>query len=94
MPINREQIVCILRKNKNILLKRFNVERIGLFGSYADNTQKPDSDIDIIVEGKNIKEEELREMLEKEFNAKVDVVKESTLYNFMKYLIKKEAVYA
>ena len=40
----------ILRNLKPILLDKYEVERIGYFGSYARGEQKDDSDIDIIVE--------------------------------------------
>lgn len=44
-----EQILQFLREHKTTL-ESMGVQRIGLFGSYAKGTQRPDSDIDIFVE--------------------------------------------
>ena len=34
---------------RNITQKGIHIDRIILYGSYADNTQRPDSDIDLVV---------------------------------------------
>ncbi|HMD69621.1 MAG TPA: nucleotidyltransferase domain-containing protein [Chitinivibrionales bacterium] len=94
MPLDKTQILSFLRNNTRLFSERYNVRRIGLFGSYARARQRPESDIDILVEGENIGESELRELLEKKFEKKVDIVKENSLYNFMKYIIHKETEYA
>lgn len=44
-----EYIVKFLREQKPAL-QEMGVQRIGLFGSFAKGTQRPDSDIDILVE--------------------------------------------
>ena len=44
---------------KNILLNKLEVEAIVLFGSYARNRERPDSDIDIAVKLKNETTKEL-----------------------------------
>ncbi|HMD68720.1 MAG TPA: nucleotidyltransferase family protein [Chitinivibrionales bacterium] len=46
----REQILSKLREHLSELRLAFGVMKIGLFGSFARNTQRQDSDIDIIVE--------------------------------------------
>lgn len=79
--------------NKKEIQDRFHVTKIGLFGSYAKDMENDGSDIDIIVDGTKILDEELKTFLEKKFHKKVDVVKKKTLYNFMKYLIDEEAIY-
>lgn len=45
-----QQILEILRNEKLFLRKEFGVLSIGLFGSYAKNTQRPESDVDLLVE--------------------------------------------
>jgi predicted nucleotidyltransferase len=67
MALDKIQILSILRTNSRLFAERYNVRRIGLFGSYVRARQKPDSDIDILVEGENIIETELREFLENKF---------------------------
>ncbi|MDO8672913.1 MAG: nucleotidyltransferase family protein [Dehalococcoidia bacterium] len=46
----RAQIIAILASNKPDIMQRFNVKRIGLFGSYARNEQGTASDVDILVD--------------------------------------------
>jgi len=45
----REEILDTLREHRADL-KRFGVKKIGLFGSYVRGEQRPDSDIDLLVE--------------------------------------------
>ena len=43
-------ILNILRNDKSYLEKKFGLSSIGLFGSCVKGTQRPDSDIDLLVE--------------------------------------------
>ena len=45
-----KEILNILRKEKPYLQENFGLLSIGLFGSYGRGTQRPDSDVDILVE--------------------------------------------
>jgi len=47
------EILNKLTDNKSYIQNKFEVDKIGLFGSYAKNKQTEDSDIDIYVEFKN-----------------------------------------
>ena len=47
MPLN--EIVDILQKNLNIFKEKYNVQKIGIFGSYARGEQTEQSDVDILV---------------------------------------------
>ena len=49
-PLSKEEILQFLGANKKLLQDTFGVIRIGIFGSFAQDRQTPDSDIDIIVE--------------------------------------------
>ena len=49
----KNEILNELSKNKGYIQQHFEVEKIGLFGSYAKNKQTEDSDIDIYVEFKH-----------------------------------------
>lgn len=91
--MKKGEILLFLEKNKNEMREKYHITKIGLFGSYAKNLENEESDIDIIVDGNKIMDEELRIFLEKKFHKKVEVVKKNTLYNFMKYLIDEEAIY-
>jgi len=46
----REEILNLLVQNKLELENRFKVRRLALFGSYARGDQRPDSDVDILVD--------------------------------------------
>ena len=46
----REEILSLLVQNKSELERRFKVRRLALFGSYARGDQRPDSDVDILVD--------------------------------------------
>jgi predicted nucleotidyltransferase len=45
-----QEILDLLREEKPYLKKKFGVLSIGLFGSYAKGTQRPGSDVDLLVE--------------------------------------------
>jgi predicted nucleotidyltransferase len=48
--MTKNEILNKLSDNKPYIEKHFEVEKIGLFGSYAKDNQTEDSDIDIYVE--------------------------------------------
>ena len=48
--LTKNQILSFLESNKTFLLTSFNVNKIGIFGSFANNTQNEKSDLDLIVE--------------------------------------------
>jgi hypothetical protein len=51
MPrLTKDEILSPLVQNTSELEKRFKVRRLALFGSYARGAQKPDSDVDILVD--------------------------------------------
>jgi len=49
-PMDKGEIKAILAANMAYLSREYGVERLGLFGSYVRNEQRPDSDIDLLVE--------------------------------------------
>jgi len=87
-------IIKKLEKEKNKLKER-GVKKIGLFGSYAKGKQKNGSDIDFLVEFKNISADNffgLLFFLEKLFGRKVDIVEINSLREELNY-VKKETKY-
>jgi uncharacterized protein len=48
--VTEKEILDILRVEKPYLSNQFGLLSIGLFGSYAQGTQGPESDIDLLVE--------------------------------------------
>jgi uncharacterized protein len=52
--LDKKLILYTLAQHKSVL-KEMGVERIALFGSYARDTARPDSDVDLLVELKEPK---------------------------------------
>ncbi len=76
--LTSKNILTLLEQNKAII-KKYGVKRIGLFGSYLRNEQKPTIDIDILVEfekGKITFDNymDLKFFLEDLFKCRVDLV--------------------
>lgn len=94
---SKTDILNKLRELKPILSKEYAVRRIGLFGSFADNSADENSDIDLLVElDKPIgwKFFSLEIYLEKIFERKVDLVTKNALKEQIKNDILNEVNYA
>ena len=90
------EIEQILKKLKPLLLKRYYVEKIGYFGSYSRNEQKPNSDIDILVSfAKPLGWDffDLQELLEKELDLKVDLISDKAIKKQLKQYILNSVRY-
>ena len=93
--INKETILNYLKEHKSEFEDKYQIEKIGLFGSYAKGRQTIDSDIDIIVDMpasfKNYYA--LKNSLEAYFDKKVDLGMSDTIRAFVKKEIQKDVVY-
>jgi len=92
--LNSKKIIKKIEEN-SVDIKKYDVKKIGLFGSFAKNKQHKKSDIDIIV---NFNKEtfdnymNLLFLLEKLFRRKIDLVIEKDLHPELNY-VKKEVKY-
>jgi len=94
---NVEDIEKIIEREKEELLRGYKIKNIGIFGSYAKNTAKEKSDIDLIVEFEEpvsllgvIKAENyLTELL----GIRVDLVPKEDIRKELKETILKEVIY-
>jgi len=95
--MERDEIIRTLRGFVEMNRDRYEIVRIGVFGSAARNSMNEQSDIDVVVElGKpdlfyliGIKQD-----LEEQLNCPVDIVRYRDRMNqFLKNRIDKEAVY-
>ena len=80
--MNQESIVLKLREDFEILTNEYNIEKIGIFGSYANNSNNEDSDIDLVVKFKKpigFKYFELIDFLEKELGKNIDIITDTGL---------------
>jgi predicted nucleotidyltransferase len=97
MRINtRETLLKELRRLKPEFERRYGVTRIGIFGSFARNEIREDSDIDIVVEMQPdlIKRATLKAELESIFGKRIDVVRyRSGMNGFLKKRIDEDAFY-
>ncbi|MFY9089189.1 nucleotidyltransferase family protein [Arcobacter aquimarinus] len=97
--MTQDIIINYLTEHKEQFKKDFGIIKIGLFGSYARNEAKSDSDIDILIELKKDltdiyeKKSLLKEIMEKAFDKKVDIAREKYLKPLLKDEVLKEVKY-
>lgn len=93
--LNSQKIIQKIEEKKDSI-KELGVKKIGVFGSYLKKTNKPKKDIDILVSFNKPKFDsymDLKFLLEKEFQKKIDLVIEKNLKPELNF-VKKEAIYA
>ena len=88
----------VLKKNKNLIKKRFGVAKIGIFGSYARSEAKVESDVDVLVEfekGRSTFDNFMDTLffLEELFGKKVDLITTRGLDRHMRPYVEKEVVW-
>ncbi|MBX0312011.1 MAG: nucleotidyltransferase family protein [Sulfurihydrogenibium sp.] len=88
----------VLQKHKKYLEEKFGVVEIAIFGSYARNKQREDSDIDIMVDFKEGYKTfdnymDLKFYLEELLGKKVDLVIRSAIKPRIKPFIIEEAIF-
>lgn len=94
-----DEIKIQLELLKPGLKERFQVETIGIFGSYSQGQQKKKSDVDILVtfvEPNNIDLIDfisLKQFLTRKLKTKVDLVEKKTLKPLIKERILQETIY-
>ena len=94
--LSASNIENTLRNLKPVLSDKFEVERIGYFGSFARGDQNADSDIDILVEFRRPLGWaffDLQELLEKELQRKVDLVSTKALKEQLRDEILRQTRY-
>lgn len=102
--ITQEAILLYLKELKPEL-KEKGVEKLGLFGSYANNSTDDSSDIDIVIQSSDVSRRELlglkffaymediREKIKDKFQKNVDICDEIGLDNIDKSVVLKGAIY-
>ena len=95
--MKRDDIILSLRRFKEINQEKYNIIRIGLFGSGARDNMREQSDIDVVVE---LETQDFFDLigikldLEEQLSQEVDIVSYRKKMNeFLKRRIDKEAVY-
>lgn len=95
--MDRDYIMSMLKVYYLCNKDKYGIERIGLFGSFARNEARPDSDVDIVI---SLKKPNLftysiiTQQLETVFRRHVDLISEKAqLKNHLRANIEKEALY-
>jgi hypothetical protein len=94
--LTKNDIINKLRELKPFLANEFSVKEIGLFGSFSDDEQNKESDIDILVEFyKPIgwKFFSLEKYLEDVLNRKVDLVTKKALKKQLREKILNQTLF-
>ncbi len=98
--LTTEEIIKVLRQQKDFLRHKFYVKNIGVFGSFARNEATEKSDIDFLVEIEApldiyiANRYALSDYLQTLFSREVDLANPNSLKPFCKERILKQAVYA
>ena len=95
---DRSFILSLLKVYYSYIKEKYGIERIGLFGSFARNEAKPDSDVDILI---SLKQPNLftygmiAQQLETVFGRHVDLISEKAiLKDSFRARVEKEVIYA
>ena len=98
MELTKQTILQFMQHNSE-RIRSFGVARIGLFGSFVRNEQRPDSDIDLLIEYesgqasfKNLMN--LAFFFEDSFHRKIELVTPTSLSDRLREYIAKEVEYA
>jgi predicted nucleotidyltransferase len=94
--MTKDEILKILAKDKPQLQKQFKVRKLALFGSWARGDQRPDSDIDILVDvdpSIGLEFVTLAEKLEQLLNASVDLISSRSVTGKAIKFIEQELIY-
>ncbi len=92
----REEILKILASNKKDLQSQYKVSRMALFGSWSRGDQRPDSDVDILVEVEpsiGLDFITLTERMEALLGMKVDLVSSRAIKSRAWEYISKEMIH-
>ena len=91
------EIKEILSSHLEFIKKQYNVEQIGIFGSYVNGNANEASDVDVLVEFSKpiglIEYIRLEEYLEKIIGIKVDLVLKEGIKPALREIITQQVVY-
>jgi predicted nucleotidyltransferase len=91
--VSKKDIEKILRRNKAIL-KKYKVNKVGIFGSFATGKTKKESDVDLLVEFEDVIDlfdfVHLTDELQKILKVKVDLSTADAIKPYVKPMILRE----
>jgi hypothetical protein len=97
MKPEKEKILLVLKNMSPVLMEKYGVTKIGIFGSVARNQSDESSDVDIVYEmirPNGFTAAHLKEELEKNLNYPVDLVRyRERMSPLLKKRIDKDGIY-
>ena len=96
--MTKEYIINFFKEHKEEFREKYGVVKIGLFGSYARDEARDDSDIDIAIEMDKDKKSlhtflNFKREIEHLFNKKIDLGIETTFKPRVQKYIQKDIIY-
>jgi len=97
--LEQSEILQYLSSNKRIISRKYNLKKIGIFGSFARNEQTAKSDLDLLVEFQDNtpdladKKEFLRREIQSVFHIPVDICREKYIKPVFRQQILSDAIY-
>jgi predicted nucleotidyltransferase len=94
--ISKANVLDYLKEHYLEFKNKYDVEKIGLFGSYARDEAKESSDIDIFVKMKPSLFDmvAIKEQIENDLHKKVDIIREhKNIKPFFLKMIQKDLIY-
>jgi predicted nucleotidyltransferase len=95
--VNRDQVLAVLTSSKPVLVARFGVTRLALFGSTARGTANAKSDVDILIAFDGAANATryfgVQFYLEDKLGCAVDLVTEKALRAELRPFIEQEALH-
>lgn len=95
--MTKNEIITYLKEHKDDFMKKYQISKLALFGSYSRDENRHDSDVDIAIEtplSDYFKLYDFKEELEKSFHTKVDIVRlRDTMNMALKKRIDKDGIY-
>jgi predicted nucleotidyltransferase len=95
--LDKEMILQSLRRYKSLLENKYGVSKLGIFGSVARGDIKETSDVDVVIEIRNVDPFvllDIKEELTKLLGCEVDLIRlRKNMNRFLKKRIEKEVIY-
>ena len=97
--LEQKQIIQYLSSNKQYIIQKYGLKKLGIFGSYARNEQTSKSDLDLLVEFEDNtpdlagKKEKLKAEIQAVFHISVDICREKYMKPFFREQILSETLY-
>ncbi len=97
--LNKNEVLDFLRNHRHTLKSDYNINKIGLIGSFARGEQTESSDIDLLIEfepdtadiyGKKTK---LKQLLKTSFHRDIDICREKYIKPYFKNYLLRDVIY-